>query len=653
MTTTNPAAPAAPLAPPDPARIAQTVATTLPFRGEVAGLTPLAGDASNRRYFRIALKGAPSALILMQLADPEGFKKSEEAVSGASVQIAELPFTNVLTHLQRTGATVPQLHYYDREAGLLYLEDFGDLTLAEACRDADRARLVALYRQAIDQLVLLQVKGTNPPAPGCIAFHRRFDVPLLMWEFDHFLEYGITARIGRPMKPEDERAIRSEFQRIAELLAGQPQVFVHRDYHSRNLMVDGSRIGIIDFQDALMGPATYDLASLFKDAYIELDDARGGRAGRSFSRRPCRPWAGLDRSGLVPPVIRLHQHSTQPQSCRPVCLHRPGQTQSEVSRRHPSCPGLRETEFVEVSRTGGIASARGALRSRVATGVKRVAGARPFSLEVSRFTSHTSRLHHMKAMILAAGLGTRLRPLTDITPKPLLPVAGTPMIVWNVLLLKRHGIQEVVINLHHLGAMIPQALGDGSAFGMRIRYSHEPVILGTGGGIKQAEPYFHGEPVLILNGDTLFELDLGALMAFHRGRQAAATLVLRQDPEAARWGLVEVTDRGDVVRITGRGREGSASTTGRMFAGIHILHPRLLRDVPVGTRNVLDHRCLCERYSGGGANSGIRFRAATGAMWGTPERYAQAERDAAAGLLSLAARTPDGVSRGTPVKREA
>lgn len=273
MTTTNPAAPAAPLAPPDPVRIARTVATQLPFRGDMAGLSPLAGDASNRRYFRIALKGTPSAVILMQLADPEGFKKSEEAVSGASAHIAELPFTNVLTHLQRTGVTVPTLHYFDREAGLLYLEDFGDLTLAEACRHAAPSRLEALYRQAIDQLVLLQVKGTTPAAPGCLAFHRRFDVPLLMWEFDHFLEYGITARVGQPMKPADDSAIRAEFQRIAELLAGQQQVFVHRDYHSRNLMVDESRMGIIDFQDALMGPATYDLASLLKDAYIELDDA--------------------------------------------------------------------------------------------------------------------------------------------------------------------------------------------------------------------------------------------------------------------------------------------------------------------------------------------------------------------------------------------
>ncbi len=274
--TTKPAAPAAPakpLAPPDPDRIAHTIANKLPFRATFATLTQLAGDASNRRYFRVSLQGTPSGVILMQLAEPEGFKQSEEAVSGASVQIAELPFTNVLSHLQKTGVTVPQLYHYDREAGLLYLEDFGDLTLAEACRGADRAMIESLYGQAIEQLVHFQVKGTTPPNPGCIAFHRRFDVPLLMWEFDHFLEYGIAARNGRPMDPGDEKTIRDEFQRIAELLAGQPQVFVHRDYHSRNLMVDGARIGIIDFQDALMGPATYDLASLLKDAYIELDEA--------------------------------------------------------------------------------------------------------------------------------------------------------------------------------------------------------------------------------------------------------------------------------------------------------------------------------------------------------------------------------------------
>lgn len=273
MATTNPALPVSALTPPHPTRIAETIRSQLPFHGTFASLTPLAGDASNRRYFRVRLRGtSPSSVIVMQLAEAEGFKQSEEAVSGASVQINELPFTNVRSHLEATGVAVPALYHYDREAGLLYLEDFGDVTLAEACHPAERSRIEMLYRRALDGLVLMQVHGTNPRNTGCIAFHRSFDVPLLMWEFDHFLEYGVVARQARPMSADDQHVIRSEFQKIAELLAGQPQVFVHRDYHSRNLMVDGERLGVIDFQDALMGPSSYDLASLLRDAYIQLDE---------------------------------------------------------------------------------------------------------------------------------------------------------------------------------------------------------------------------------------------------------------------------------------------------------------------------------------------------------------------------------------------
>ena len=94
-------------------------------------------------------------------------------------------------------------------------------------------------------------------------------------------------------------------------------------------------------------------------------------------------------------------------------------------------------------------------------------------------------------------------------------------------------------------------MGTGSKFGIRITYSHEPVILGTGGGIKQAEPHFSGEPVLILNGDTLVELDLEALRDFHCARNAAATLVLREDADAARWGLVEVGDQVEEGQVLG------------------------------------------------------------------------------------------------------
>jgi NDP-sugar pyrophosphorylase family protein len=248
----------------------------------------------------------------------------------------------------------------------------------------------------------------------------------------------------------------------------------------------------------------------------------------------------------------------------------------------------------------------------------------------------------MKAMILAAGLGTRLRPLTNTIPKPLLPVAGTPLIAWNLLLLRQHGFHEVVINLHHLGPMIERALGTGSKFGLRIIYSQEPVILGTGGGIKQAEPHFSGDPVLVLNGDTLFELDLTALCAFHRERKAAATLVLREDPEAARWGLVEVAAGNRIVRITGRGLSDPGPTQPRMFAGVHILNPRLLRDVKPGVES-----SIIDPYVAAIARGEPVLGYDLHGYWsdvGTPERYSRAEQDARAGLIRLADRQVNGVA---------
>ncbi len=259
---------------PDQQRVAETVRSKLPFRAEFTGLAPLEGDASNRRYFRIDLGGKPPhSVILMQLADPEGFKQSEEAVSGIAVAIAELPFANVLRHLAHAGVAVPALYHYDEAAGLLYLEDFGDVTLAEACRQAEEAEQANLYRAAVDMLVRIHTRATSPANPACIAFHRSFDAALLNWEFEHFLEYGVVGRNRKPMCANDMEAITTEFDKLATLIASQPRVFTHRDYHSRNLMVPGKQIGVLDFQDALLGPATYDLASLLRDAYREVHES--------------------------------------------------------------------------------------------------------------------------------------------------------------------------------------------------------------------------------------------------------------------------------------------------------------------------------------------------------------------------------------------
>ena len=144
--------------------------------------------------------------------------------------------------------------------------------------------------------------------------------------------------------------------------------------------------------------------------------------------------------------------------------------------------------------------------------------------------------------------------------------------------------------------------------------------------------------MLVLNGDTLFELDLEALRAFHQRHHAAATLVLRSDSDAARWGMVEVGADDRIVRITGRGKTETGPTEPRMFAGVHILQPRLLRDVPKGkTSSIID------AYVAAIQRDDVVVGYDMAGYWsdvGTPERYAQAEHDATSGLIRLSERLP-------------
>jgi NDP-sugar pyrophosphorylase family protein len=239
-------------------------------------------------------------------------------------------------------------------------------------------------------------------------------------------------------------------------------------------------------------------------------------------------------------------------------------------------------------------------------------------------------------MILAAGFGTRLRPLTNTIPKPLLPVAGRPLVLWNLLLLRQHGVREVVLNLHHLGHLIEKELGDGSRWGMRVTYSPEPVILGTGGGLKQAEPLFKGEAFLVMNGDTLLDLDVGALIRFHHERRALATMVVRDDPDVDAWGALELDHDHAIARINGQGRPPAGPSIKRMFAGVHVMHPRLLADVAAGkVSSIIDP--YVRAIQRGEPVVGFTMRG----YWsdvGTPERYAQAQREAEAGMIDLASR---------------
>lgn len=169
----------------------------------------------------------------------------------------------------------------------------------------------------------------------------------------------------------------------------------------------------------------------------------------------------------------------------------------------------------------------------------------------------------MRAMILAAGRGERLRPLTDTLPKPLAPVGGTPLLVWQLGWLKSAGIERAVINLHHLGEQIEALIGDGSRFGMQVEYSRETTLLETGGGIVNALPLLGSEPFLLMNGDIYTDFPLTRLMRPLTGGDDVH-LLLTPRPIHREHGDFDVMDE----RVTRRG-------DGFVYCGIAVLHPRL------------------------------------------------------------------------------
>jgi NDP-sugar pyrophosphorylase family protein len=186
----------------------------------------------------------------------------------------------------------------------------------------------------------------------------------------------------------------------------------------------------------------------------------------------------------------------------------------------------------------------------------------------------------MKAMVLAAGLGLRMRPLTLLRAKPALPVLDRPLLQFTLERLAKAGVRDVVVNLHHLPESVVEAIEPGRRHGLRIRYSREREILGTGGGPRAVREFFGQKPFLLVNGDVFFDFDLRALVARHRASGALATLALRLQPDARAYSSVVTDRRGRILSIAGRPRPARGTVS--MFASVHVLDPRLLERLPPG-----------------------------------------------------------------------
>ena len=234
---------------------------------EISLLTPLAGDASSRRYFRATLAHAkaPSSIIVMALPAESSLPLSSEELTVFKEPLKELPFLNLHRFLSSIGARVPKLYGHWEQEGILILEDLGDTALWDKVQGLPERDVYAWYERAIDELLLLQIKGTRARDDTCIAFQQRFDYRLYMWEFEHFLEYGLEKRPGTAARKKTLDELRAVFAAIASRLDSQTPCLNHRDYHSWNLMVHDGAVAVIDFQDALLAPPQYDLASLLND----------------------------------------------------------------------------------------------------------------------------------------------------------------------------------------------------------------------------------------------------------------------------------------------------------------------------------------------------------------------------------------------------
>jgi NDP-sugar pyrophosphorylase family protein len=187
----------------------------------------------------------------------------------------------------------------------------------------------------------------------------------------------------------------------------------------------------------------------------------------------------------------------------------------------------------------------------------------------------------MKAMILAAGFGTRLRPLTNKVPKPMVPIMNRPILEHTIHLLRSHGIHDITVNLHHLPEIIKEHFGDGKNFGVQLHWSYEPEILGTAGGIKKAQQFLEGESFLVINSDVVVDIDLSKVMAFHKAQGSALTLVVREGDSPEQCDPIEVDANDRIVHMVGTSSKNKPDDTTRiLFTGIQVMEPEIFDRIP-------------------------------------------------------------------------
>ena len=235
---------------------------------------PLTGDASNRRYVRVFPKATKSLVL---------------AIYEQRFEYETLPFVTVSKLLHHLSVPVPEILEHVEALGILALEDLGDVTLQAHVGTGPATDHEALYGEAIDHIVTLQQHRPSKRTSSLLPFTVTFDAKKFLWELNYFLKYFVGAYRGIHLPPAHHEMVNLEFIKLSEELAEEPRILCHRDFHSRNLMLHQNQLYVIDFQDARMGPATYDLSSLLRDSYVDIsEDTVNRMIGRYIDKMQIR-----------------------------------------------------------------------------------------------------------------------------------------------------------------------------------------------------------------------------------------------------------------------------------------------------------------------------------------------------------------------------
>lgn len=275
------------------------------LEGEVYEIFQLAGDASARKYFRVA--SGEESWVLMAW---EPFKND-----------GNYPFLSVREHFAKHGVAVPQVIAMAPNQGLVLLEDLGDLTLERKFWENQSQKLsMPFYKATIDELIKIHYRASFDRSP-CTAFRIEFDVEKLLWEMNYGREHLLNGLCGIKMSDVEKRELEKIFVNICTVLHAEPKFIAHRDYHSRNVMIKLGKVRVIDFQDARLGPVQYDLVSLLRDSYVNMDEAFARELiGYYLDRR--REIAATSASGIgdvsIEKFMRVYEIQTI-QRCFKAC----------------------------------------------------------------------------------------------------------------------------------------------------------------------------------------------------------------------------------------------------------------------------------------------------------------------------------------------